>query len=163
MQYNLFFLDDKKQDIEKFIKPFEFKSLDTENQNKNFAFIKPKGDYVIFGLYKENFISKASKKNLIILEEEYNIQNKLLSHYENVIFHAILKNKELYIFCVVNIDTEVCLGIYETSNLISMLGFKFVNVVHENVYSYKNLENLIITQRNEANFENKVFMLTEKI
>lgn len=161
MQYSSFFLKNKENDIEKLMCNFKFRDIDTENNNQNFAFKKPEGEYVIFGLYGEKFLLNMSDENLKILEEEYDIQNKLLSHYENVIFHGILKDRQLYVFCVINIDNEVCLGVYETTNLISMLGFNFVDIVYERICSFDNsLSGLVITQKNEIDFNKKIFMLT---
>ena len=166
MQYNSFLSEERlnTEDVAKLMEKFKFQQIDKTNISNHFAFKKPEGDYVTFGLYGDSFISSLNKRELESLEERYDVQNKLFSNYENVIFHGILENDRLCIFCVINIDSKFCLGMYETSNLVSKLGFNFVSVVYEKVLINEEFsDDLVITQRHGLEFPQKTFMLTKKI
>lgn len=163
MQYSSSFPQEKIQglsDINNLLKQVSFiEKKDIEDTC--YLFKLPEGEYVTFGLHGDNLLTNLNSKTLELLDEKYDVQNKLFSYYKNMVFHGILKNKELYIFFVIYIDNEFCPGLYETSNLLSMLGFNFVNVIDTKI-SVKDVlvEDCILTQRSGVDFSNKVFMLT---
>lgn len=138
-------------------KPSFSKKVETEDFF--FAFKDVEGEYISFGLYEEEFIYNTENKETInLIIKKYDIQNKLFSYYKDMIFHGILKNEVLYIFYVIYLTNNFSPGLYETFNLSSLLGLNFVPVIIEKTTQKTKEKNIILTQRNGVDFENKIFI-----
>lgn len=137
-------------------KPSFSKRIETEDFF--FAFENIEGEYVSFGLYEEEFVYNTENKETInLIIEKYDIQDKLLSYYKDMIFHGVVKNEILYIFYVIYLTNNFSPGLYETFNLTSLLGLNFVPVVIEKTTQEAEEKNIILTQRNGVDFGDKVF------
>jgi hypothetical protein len=130
-----------------------------ETEDFFFAFENIEGEYVSFGLYEEEFIYNTENKETInLIMKKYDIQDKLLSYYKDMIFHGVVKNEVLYIFYVIYLTKNFSPGLYETFNLTSLLGLNFVPVIIEKTTQETEEKNIVLTQRNGVDFGDKVFI-----
>jgi len=138
-------------------KPSFSKRIETEDFF--FAFENIEGEYVSFGLYEEEFVYNTENKETInLIMKKYDIQDKLLSYYKDMIFHGVVKNEVLYIFYVIYLTNNFSPGLYETFNLTSLLGLNFVPVIIEKTTQETEEKNIVLTQRNGVDFGDKVFI-----
>lgn len=163
MQYSSIFENQIKgiQDISYFLKKFPMQKV-CSYEDYFYAFENIKGEYISFGLHGEEFVYNIENEEILnILEKKYDIQNKLYSYYKNMIFHGIVKDERLYIFCVIYLENEFCPGLYETINLVSMLGLDYVPIVLTKIDINDTLnKNLVLTQKSGVDFNSKIFVLT---
>lgn len=149
-------------DISSYLKKFSFSGPNVLSSEESLYSFEPVGNkYIIFGLCEDNFISNIKDENILnILNEKFNIQDKLLSYYKDMVFHAFIYKDEVYVFCLVYLDSNFVPGLYETFNVASLMGLSFVKVIQEKILAREIYEekNLIFTQRHGVDFNNKIFL-----
>lgn len=161
LQYVSYFENEASEpkDISSYLKEVSFDKKEIQTEEYLFAFEKKKGQYLSFGLHGEEFISNTNDKQIKkILEEKYDIYNKMLSYYKDVVFHGIFKNDLYSVFSLVYLDNGFSPGLYETANVLSSLGLDFVSVIDAKVKKENiNFKNAILTQRKGISFFSREF------
>lgn len=148
-------------DSDKLLNPFEI--ILSEDYNKDdtfFSFPYIEGEQIVFYfLNGKIYYDKESEFAFKRIDEEYDIQNKLLSYYENILIYGYLTYECFYVFAIANIDNDSFVNYYELINITSQLGLRTPIVITQNkIRKEIETKNSILTQFKETSFKDKVFL-----